>query len=341
AQDRYGNPVGQTVSWAVSGPATLSGSTVTATGYGTIKVQASIHDSVADTLTIGVVPRGTVAGLTTIDHNDEIIGFNLDGSHGTGFAFLSPGGTTHWAPNGASIVFDQGPLDIPQQIASVTPSGQVSILVDATGGTATGPLVASPIYSRDGSVIYYADYRVANSLWRVHPDGSGDSAVTMQVPEPVWSPSPSPDGTQIAYIATNYYGPSGTVKVLDVATGAATSLGVQATWISWSPNSDVIAYITPTYVLGLIHASGAGNTSLSTGVSGPFEWSPDGQWLIVNGPRVVNATTGAIIPVFYYSQSVQFGVTQQYEVFSPTWAPTPPTLQRVRPSQNRNIHITR
>lgn len=341
-RDRYGNASTDSVHYAVSGPGTISGSVIFATGLGVIHVTATIHDSIADTVTVGVVPQGTLAGFVTSAHTDYIRAFRLDGSlQSSIFGGFYPGSTVHWAPNGGSLVFDQAEDVWPVKIASVSTTGQISVLVDASQ-TSPGQLatVASPNYSRDGSVIYYANYTVPNGLWRVRPDGSGDSAVTMQVPEPVSSPSPSPDGSQVAYIAAGYLS-VGSVKVLNVSTGVTTSLGVQAGSIAWSPNSDVIAYLTTGGALALLHASGTGNTVLS---AGPFlgspDWSPDGQWLVINDGvggqlDIVNASSGAVIPEFYIDPGTYFGSPFVNYVSSPTWVTNAPALQRVGSARRR------
>ncbi len=87
--DQFGNPrSGDTIRYTIaSGPATTSGSVLTGSGVGRVKIVASIGKA-ADTMFTSIVPQGTLAAVS---FDTAIVMFNLDGS---GFVTLVQGDAT-------------------------------------------------------------------------------------------------------------------------------------------------------------------------------------------------------------------------------------------------------
>ncbi len=307
AVDRFGNPRTDPVTYAVvSGPATVSGSTVTVTGLGRVAISASAN-SARDTTYASGVPTGTIAA--SLDAGGIVV-FNLDGS---GYKKITgtAAGSVKWAPSGTSLVFDQtsagGTFGGSALLQSVTLDGTLSVL-DNSGGA----IDAWPAYARDGSSIYYVKLNGAYNLWRVHPDGSGDSAVAMQNPPGAQFPSVSPDGTQLVYVVP---GP-GNIEILTLATGVSTGIGLAGFSAAWSPTSNLIAYLTASANIAIVHSDGSGQTTPSPATYGlQFDWSPDSKWIIARNTttaklELISTTSNLVIPIGFTGT-----------VGSPTWHP--------------------
>lgn len=304
AVDRYGNPRSDPVSFFVlGGPGTLSASTLTVNSYGPIQVIGTV-DGYVDTTTVYGVPKGLIAASSDAT---GIFTFNLDGS---GYAEISAAfaGTLKWAPGGSSLVFDQtvsGLYGDTGLLQSVQLSGQVATLVNSTTA------LAFPQYSRDGTWIYYDAYSTTQPMWRVHPDGTGDTTVYMASPEGLQFPSPSPDGTKVSYILGSGFGD---LKVLTLSSGTAVDLGVKGVSDVWSPTGNVIAYTTLSNAMATVNSDGTGQTTLATGPYGTqFDWSPDGQWLIARNTatsrlELIQIASHLVIPLGYTGT-----------IGSPTW----------------------
>ncbi len=299
--DTYQNPTADTVRYALlSGPGTLSGSTVSVTGYGPIAIRGTVG-ALQDTTIVYGVPKGMIAAAGDAA---GIFTFNADGSRYTE-QITTYVNEVKWSPDGTALVYDQPLSGPPYVISKLTLGGQVSTLASSSNG------LAFPTYSRDGTRVYYAMGWAPTPLWHVHPNGNRDSLVFMQSPESMQYPSPSSNATQLAYVAS--YNFPGELKVLTLSTGAATDLGVVAMSAAWSPTSNVIAYVDGNSNLATVHSDGSGQVTIATGRWAPqIDWSPDGQWVIGRGPTgkitIVNATSGLVIPLFYTGT-----------VMSPTW----------------------
>jgi Tol biopolymer transport system component len=339
AYDREGNVRPDTVTFSVaSGPVSVSGSTLTGTDYGTAVALAQAS-GFTDTTHIAVVPHGTFA---TGDWADGLYTFDLDRTH-TGYASfplaasVNEAGTIRWAPSGTSFVYDQTSIGTCQmgrnELLTLTPQGQLIRAVDSSASTFEDEW---PRYSRDGTWIYYtkAISNGPSSLWRVHPDGTNDDSLVIQNPGVDVHPSPSPDGTQLAYISRPAGGAD--LRILTIVTGAVTDLGITAWSPEWSPTSNQIAYLTHAGCRGqiaIVNADGSGQRSLTTDPYwANFDWSPDGQWIIAtngatNYDDLINVSTGLTIPLY-----------NTWLRFSPTWLPTAgPAVSRVKSRPSRRF----
>jgi hypothetical protein len=292
-------------------------------GRGSYVVSATIGGVVhTDTGRVSVVPPGVLAA----SDGANIYLLNTDGS---GFRTLltTPNGNPHWAPSGAEIAFNsiQG---VDSVIQAVDTLGHVRTITSPT----IGGLHEAPQYSRDGQWVYFA--RVGTvpgtlpSLWRVHPDGSG--ATQISALGMYNFPSPSPDGTQLAFEAQTpdaYYAFNASVRSLTISTGTPSTLNVHGAEPVWSPVGSAIAYVNelgggnnqgPIWV---VSADGTGSHQVGTGDYNPGpDWSPDGQWLVA--PAIGTSTFDFVLEIV----NAQTGLRLRLEFLWPrqltaTWRP--------------------
>jgi len=320
--DAYGNHLALSPSYqyqSLSAALTVTAAglaTGASIGRGSVTVSAM---GFSDTVWASVVPRGRLAL-----HEAYIVTMNLDGSAFDSIPSPWYGGRSlDWSQVNNAFVYDVDAYNL--------------ILEDTTGHTRvvlTNRLMRNeyyPRYAHDGSYIYFTGIDSLSNcwgLWRVHPDGSALEHVVADTvscgpyayassPAPYWGSSPSPDGTQLAYIGgmnIPYLG--GILHVRTLATGADTSLGVTGAFPRWSPTGEWIAYDSLGTLI-LIHPDGTGHQALlnrNDALTRAASWSPDGQWLVYigygyygcpdrtacwSGLRLVQITTGVTLPLTY------------------------------------------
>jgi Tol biopolymer transport system component len=152
--------------------------------------------------------------------------------------------------------------------------------------------VFEPVNAEPGHIYFVRD----GQLWRIAPDGSGetrlsDLAITS-------APQPSPDGSWVAFASGSdlYLVPSAGGEARKLASGAL----AENQRLGWSADSALVGYLTyDTAAPGLLVAwaapvTGGTPQQIATGVQGitgralAFEpsvrWSPDGKWVVVGAP---------------------------------------------------------
>jgi hypothetical protein len=306
-QDRYGNARTDAASLRVaSGPATLTGATVTGTAFGRAVVVARMG-SVEDTTQLSIMPQGTIAAYTAMLHTGHelaIYTFNLDGSNLRKLTSTVVGGgywgemPSTWSADGTRLFFHDNNSDHTKQlyVYDFTTSSRRR-LVEPAGQL---PNESWPRRSIDGQWVYYTggSYSEA-SIHRVRTDGTGRTRVGAGR-----DASLSPDGTRMAYI-------SGTSLVIStLATGHTVTVPGVAATPRWSPSGNEIAYLGVTesyWPVGELRAVKPDGTGVrAVGTSGTiyrahFDYSPDGKYLIASTrmgvPMVIDVATGAEIPV--------------------------------------------
>jgi hypothetical protein len=310
--DRVGNSRPDPVTYSVvSGSVGISGQVVTATAAGPAIVRVSA-DGMSDSSFFGIVPLGRLAAG---DANGIAL-VNLDGTDMQQVPGIVNGvGALRWSPAGTSLVFDQtnhGGNDGTPTLRTITLGGTIAVVdVSALGEDQW------PQWSRDGSTIYWSNVGTTSSIWHATPTGGNDDSVSTQSPSFDISPSPSPDGTQLAYVAD--LGSTSDLRILTLATGAVADLHTVAWAPVWAPSGQRIAYLNQSTVFGRIAIVNADGTNAHVLTSALYymdmDWSPDGQWLVaVNANTLVvdmiNSTTGATVPLPF-----TFGY------WSPAWQP--------------------
>jgi Tol biopolymer transport system component len=311
--DRWLSPRSETVSYLAETPsvATVSpdGSLkAEAIGRGRVTAAAAGFVGVAE---VSVVPEGTVA-LGDFAVPSRVYVVNLDG---TGRRMLAEtgvlyGGASTWDPDGQTIVYHY----------SIN-GGTHLRRIPSAGGTAapllTGALPfeesAFPAFSANGDWIYFHGYSLPSlggEIWRVHADGTALERVGP--PGGTESadifPSPSPDGTRVAFFSSRGHPETTTLRVLTLADSSETELALDGTQPRWSPQGDWIAWARRDPLLGqgavwVVRPDGSEARRISPsevrlndlGLS----WSPDGHWLIAISDRgpVVLALDGTALPL--------------------------------------------
>ncbi|HEU4648377.1 MAG TPA: hypothetical protein VFS33_04910 [Gemmatimonadales bacterium] len=284
-----------------------------ALGRGDVVVHAG---DFTDTTKVSVVPRGMLAAHRATDN--ALVLFNLDGSGVTSLTTIGhrDGGAAVWAPSGDRLALGTV-VGLGLQIFTVPIGGAVQPLVQPVDDFESQ---AWPHYSWDGQWIYFSGTARSGptSLWRAKSDGTGAERLWPDPINPccglVWRPSPSPDGSRLAYVE----GYGAEIRVLDIATRTPSSWSVPGQIPRWSPTRDLIAFVAP-YGGALSIMDGNGNNVRRVSAPGQiyweglFSWSPDGAWLAarsLTSIELLNIDTGLVIPLGYTTA-----------LDSPSWRP--------------------
>ncbi|MGD0857536.1 MAG: hypothetical protein ABSA18_17335, partial [Dehalococcoidia bacterium] len=131
--DQFGNPYslsGLSVAWAVvSGPATVSGSTLTITNSGTIGVTARIGTVTSETLSLavakGVLTTLTLSGAPSLTYNAVPLTYNLSNLTLTGADQFG----NHYSLSGLSVAWAvvSGPATVSGSTLTITNSGTIGV----------------------------------------------------------------------------------------------------------------------------------------------------------------------------------------------------------------------
>jgi Tol biopolymer transport system component len=321
--DRYGNARDGGVALRVaSGPVSLAGSTVTASGFGRAMVVAQ-EGSFADTTMVSVVPQGTIAAYTAMQHTGHelaIYRFDLDGSNfskvtssvmANGYWGEMP---SEWSADGTKLFFhDNNPNHTKQLYVYDFGTSTRRRLIEP------GLQLESeswPRVSHDGQWVYFTGGGYGEAtIHRVRADGTGRERVRSGR-----DASLSPDGTRLAYI-------SGTgLTITTLSTGQSVTVPGAAASPRWTPQGNEVAYISVTETffsngeLRAVKPDGTGNRALTangTLYRAHFDFSPDGKYIIAATANavltVIDVATGAELPISL--RRVDHGF------LAPTWKP--------------------
>jgi hypothetical protein len=284
-----------------------------AIGRGTVTATAGGFTAVAQ---VSVVPEGTVAlGEFAVPSHISVV--NLDG---TGRRLLAEtgalyGGASTWDPDGQTIVYHFSD-NLGTRLRRIPSSGGADALL------LTGALPfeesAFPEFSADGAWIYFHGYTsasVGGEIWRSHADGTALERVGP--PGGAGSadvfPTPSPDGTRVAFFSNRGHPERMTLRILTLADSSETELAIDGTQPRWSPLGNWIALhrrVLGQDAVWVVRPEGTEARRVSPAGARFFDfglsWSPDGQWLIAIaeiGP-VLLGLNGAALPLHLGSSAV-------------------------------------
>lgn len=324
--DRWGNhlptpALGATAVSSEPGVAILDGSTVAARSAGRATIELS-SAALSGHAQVSVVPDFLLANGTINSRYVPTVAPSLvaaDGSPADPIDGVA-GSCPAWHPDGDRLLFNG--------LRLVTLTGVQTPL--ATGNP--GLIPGCGRFSADGQWVYFdgrlsTDTATASQVWRVRPDGTGLEQITYPATgSQAWSASPSPDGSQIVFIAGVPHG-SGDLVVHTLATGAQDTImrDMHLSRAAWSPIGEWIAY---SYYWGDMQSAGrtlfwsdrvalvrpdgthhpvlagtAGTLHPSVFGNGGVNWSPDGNWLVGMSPypdlrvKLIDVATGQSIPL--------------------------------------------
>jgi WD40-like Beta Propeller Repeat len=313
--DRRGNRRSEPVTYE-AGPS-LS---VNANGLVTPSVYARSHVVVRgafghDTGYISVVPHGQALGAMHFEGGGPFVIFELDGSR----LFTVPtlrgdfDAAPAWSPDGRRFVYSTyrssggtiGELfvaDTTGQARRLLPSG-------------TFRHAAYARHSRDGTWIYFSGQLpdLSWSVWRVHPDGSGMERIGTDMGGSTvnWRPDASPDGTRLVFTSLGSIDPPGNgwvIRTAELASHQTSPWLVGGLTARWSPTGERIAIMPDANgAVRVVNADGTNSRAVTTGggfggqlYMQAFDWSPDGQWLIMNHDYMITllqVDTGLFLPL--------------------------------------------
>lgn len=314
--DRFRNPRPDVIAYS---PANTAASvdaagrvTAQAIGRGVIVAQSGL---VTDTAWVSVVPEGTIAAVVRNGGgwgHDELQVVNLDASGRRRLAEISGPhpAVPAWSPGRAEVVFaDYAVLDAIRYLAAVGTDGGVRKYLERSPSV----LESGPVqFSADGSVAFFvgSDTMWNVGIWRAAADGSGAEMVVHRTSLSIFGvmdPAPSADGSRVVVER------DGWLTVLTLATGESQRLG-QGFSARWSPAGDLIAYVASEAgphddgPLMVVRPDGSGARQVTppgARYSPWFDWSPDGEWIIVGAPdsrrmaalQLVRVADGEILPL--------------------------------------------
>ena len=302
--DRWGNPRTDPVTWSSSSP----GLTVTAAGVVTANALGRYQikgTGGLDAGSVSVVPQGRFVA----DNAGVVYAVDVDGSNRTTLANVNDGGIgVHpaWIPGTSAAVYTTN-VGGTQQLQTVGTDGVPKPFFATSPPGVTHQ--AQPTPTADGKWLYFVafDTRCAvldYCVSRARIDGSGEELLVTTASR---NPSPSPDGSQVAYVELNNVG---TIKVFDVASRTVSSWSVAGRAPAWSPDGTQIAFVSPDGRVASMSPDGTPIRSIpkvGAAVSALFGWTPDGKWLIVQTSEpgfpgtmaFMDPVTGTLLPLPY------------------------------------------
>lgn len=314
--DRGGNDLGLHATFSSSSPSVtvsptgkVDGSAVGRAGIAVRYVAPS--GLLQETAMVSVVPPGEIAQAISAPGATVTSAIGIRRTDGTSVkSYPTPQAPFEptWSADGTKVYYvgtDQQSNS--QRIYSLNiADGAIQAIVPDTVSALSGRFLAWPAPSRDGVWIYFIAQEPGNfsSVWRIHPDGTGAEKLVGDAP-PAGDfqfrncPTPSPDGTRLAYTEKSV---ANDVDVLDLTTRAVTVItGTGADEVRWSPSGNRLA-TRGGAGLYVVNPDGSGLRQIAGPISyfSGLDWSPDGSFIVVkmdSKPNIVDPDKGLFLPV--------------------------------------------
>lgn len=316
--DRHFNVRNDPIDIRVEGSsASLSqGRTLTGNAFGQVLIIGS-NATRSDTVSASVVPVGT---MLAFDHRIfSLVSVALDGSQVKTYARVVGDGLDlrpRMLPGSDNVIYsgfakyDSFNNEFVRQLSRVDAAGATSSFLSGAPASLANPKEGAPAAS--GNWLYFTANNAgchtdSPCLHRAKLDGTGvellgDVAADSQSSR---QPSPSPDGSKVAFVTETDSGPL--IRVFDVGARSTSTWADAGTRPQWSPSGRYIAYQTPDAAVAVINADGTGKRIVrpaSSALIESYSWSPDEAWMLlrgVGGLSVVRVATGEAIPLRYLS----------------------------------------
>lgn len=306
AVDRAGNATEASASVASASPAVLTIVDGNARGVATGRavVVGRYGADAVDTAYVSVVPALKLIAVARFPGVIALLLFDADGSSRVVLHRLEgdADSTFHpdWHPTNGLLAYEQPYGQDARAIWKLDLNGVKGTEIDPTlFGYASWPQ-----YSADGQWLYFAGHDFDDPhpfrIWRVEVDGFTREAIGPAAGPAARAPSPSPDGTRVAFGAAD-----DSIRVMNVDDGIARAIA-SGRMPRWSPDGEKIAHLDEG-AIWLVGPDGANRRLLTADLAwldGSLDWSPDGQWLAARSGLdgrlyLVDARTGGALPLPY------------------------------------------
>jgi hypothetical protein len=315
--DRGGDDLGLRPTFSSSNPAVTVAPTGkvdgSAVGRAGILVRYSAPSGfLQETAMVSVVPPGEIAQAISAPGTTVTSAIGVRRTDGTMIkSYPTPQAPFEaiWSPDAAKVYYAGTDQQVNTQrlySLNIADGAIQAIVPDAVSGL-SGRFLAWPAPSRDGVWIYFTAQEPGSfsSVWRIHPDGTGAEKLVGDAPPPGDfrfrnCPTPSPDGTRLAYTEKSVN--ANDVDVLDLLTRTVTVIpGTGADEVRWSPTGNRLA-TRGGAGLYVVNPDGSGLRQIAGPISyfGGLDWSPDGAFIVVkmdSKPNIVDPDKGLFLPV--------------------------------------------
>lgn len=319
--DRRANPLPGTATFATSsGTIALSSTGVVSGGaVGRARIAAQIGP-LTDSAFASVVPDAMMAVRDMGIFVGDSVTFGqvrLDGARYRTIAYLGPTPTEYspsnfpspqWLPGSGKVVYPRLVTGSPRLFVGDSTNTERRLIPASWAGLSE----VNPEVTPDGAMVYFVAQLSdgSHSIWRVGT--AGGTPVQITTTTEAWefsTPSLSPDGSELAYMAAASGSSQATLTVRNLASGSVRQLPpIGAAAPRWSPTGEWILYSTygafsPT--LNVIRPDGTGDHVLAAGGYFPGgSWSPDGKYVIVvyafpASFELIDVATGTRLPLAY------------------------------------------
>jgi len=230
--------------------------------------------------------QGQIAFASDQTGLPQIYLIDLDGQNLTQLTMMADGACQPaWSPDGASLLFTSPCREKREDYANA------AIFIMNSDGSEVEPLISlvGGVYDADWSeagIVFTWLENGMEALWAAEPDGSSQQRLSVgrsRDSQASWAPT----GDRLAIMNTSRVGSQTIFWVFDDGTweGANPDQITRdqvATQPDWSPNGDLLAYVTG-FNIWVVPWDARGFGAVRISDRGPNDgpgWSPDGRWIV-------------------------------------------------------------